>query len=700
MTPEEKEFTKKINSFVSDLPENTPLSKKIMSAITTPNEAQRLGRRAFSNQFFSLLLRTISPFAAFHKSALAGTFGLSSATEVVNELNNNLNRASNISIYNKTINQLTEEVIKTMPEIERETKSRILEKNMNRIANSVIDHIHTKFRKYSSYVGLAGSSIAIASLNPWLLPLGLPAYLTGQYLAHKRKNIEKTVFPFEFRARQNVWDQQDKSIRNPEVHFITADKKKQSEDLEKAQKDLFEITEVRRKKQLPLILLSAGVTTALTGVALASGWGTMGLGALVGTYAATNAFLGSIQSWVSANYNQQEVLQDLMRNYNEIKHTPNFDLQTGKEKLPQNVDTIHIDKIQYHYRKSDLEHQGERQEKPTLDFSSSFYFRPGINVLGGVSGAGKTTLYKMMRHADDLSRGSISFGTIRDNIFKGKELTDISLEEANKPIAFSLPELRHTENITGLELIKASNPKLSQDTLKELAKLFEVPLYSDKECKHPKSMDSMSSGEKKRVLCISALVSPKKILVLDEPTSGVDPLNVDRILSAINELGKEKTIIYTTHHPEELRKLNITNIVDLEQKKTKEGEKLPTDVKVYPCSSKGDIEKYIHVCQHREPKKEKKEPEKTKSISRILSQNIEETEGENTAQKNVFLKDMHNKEGAVQAAHLHEVLARSQTTEKKSPIMQRVMDKMALESMKKKVDAQKHKRIFKKLNSH
>ena len=78
----------------------------------------------------------------------------------------------------------------------------------------------------------------------------------------------------------------------------------------------------------------------------------------------------------------------------------------------------------------------------------------------------------------------------------------------------------------------------------------------------------------------------------------------------------------------------------------------------------------------------------------------DETEGENTAQKNVFLKDMHNKEGAVQAAHLHEVLARSQTTEKKSPIMQRVMDKMALESMKKKVDAQKHKRIFKKLNSH
>ena len=64
---------------------------------------------------------------------------------------------------------------------------------MNRIANSVIDHIHTKFRKYSSYVGLVGSTIAIASLNPWFLPLGIPAYLTGQYLAHKRKNIEKII---------------------------------------------------------------------------------------------------------------------------------------------------------------------------------------------------------------------------------------------------------------------------------------------------------------------------------------------------------------------------------------------------------------------------------------------------------------------------------------------------------------------------
>ncbi len=124
MTPEEKKFSQKLDSFISDLPEDASLFQKIAKLITNPDEAQRLGRRAFSSQFLSLLLRTISPFTAFHKSALAGTFGLSSVSGIINELNNNLNRASNISIYNKTINQLTEEVIKTMPEIEHETKSR------------------------------------------------------------------------------------------------------------------------------------------------------------------------------------------------------------------------------------------------------------------------------------------------------------------------------------------------------------------------------------------------------------------------------------------------------------------------------------------------------------------------------------------------------------------------------------------------
>ena len=697
MTPEEKEFSKKLNSLVNDTPKETSIWNRMVNLIRRPSEAQRLGMRAFSGEFFSLLLRSVSPFAAFHKSALASTFGLQQVSGVVNSIKNNLTVASNINIYSKTIDQLTTEVSMTMPEVEREMKSRVLEKNMNSIANSLIDFVHSKFRKYSSYVGVAGSTIAIASLNPWLLPLGVPAYLMEKYLSRKRRQIQKTVFPHEFRARMAVWNQQDKSIRNPEVHFITADKTKQAKQLQQAQKDLFEVSEIRRKRQMPLILLSAGVTTVLTGVALASGWGTMTLPALVGTYAATNAFLGSIQSWVMSSYHQQEVLRDVLKNYNEIRHQPEFDLQTGKQKLPDHVDTIYIDRIQYKHRKKENSDSWKRQEKPVLDFSTDFFFKPGINVLGGVSGAGKTTLYKLMRHADDLSRGSISVGHMKGKRFVGEKLTDLSLEDANQSIAFSLPELRHIENITAVELIKATNPKLSHESLKEIADLFAIPLWEDKERKKEKYLSNMSSGEKKRVLCVSALVSPKKILVLDEPTSGLDPMNVDRILDAINLLGTEKTIIYTTHHPEELRRLNVANIIDLEQRKSEEGEILPTDVKIYPCETEKDKENYIHLCRHREPEGKKAEvlrPKKT--LKDILLKNSDLPQ-ETEWHRNVFVKQLLESEGTAHAACLHEVVVRRSSP--KRSLMQKLTDKLALQSMKSKADSVRHKRLFKALNN-
>jgi len=589
---------------------------------------------------------------------------------------------------------LTEEVCATMPEIERETKSRILEKNMNTIANALPEFVNAKFNKYFSFVGVAGSTVALALLNPFLLGLGIPAYCLGQYLSKRRQQIQKTVFPHEFRARNAAWDQQDKAIRNPELYV---DKKKQATASKKAQQDLFEVTEVRRKRQIPLILISAATTALLTGVALAASWGTMSLAALAGVYAATNAFLGSVQSWVMADYGQKEILRDMMKNYNEIKHQPEFDLNAGKQRLADKVDTIHIDRIVYAHRKKDNPIQ--RKETPILSFSTDFYLKPGINVLGGVSGAGKTTLYKLLRHADDLQGGSISFGTMENGKFTGEKLTNLPLEEASKVMAFSLPELRHVENVTAIELIKISNPNLSLESLQELAKLFSIPLWEDKECKKEKSMVRMSSGEKKRVLCVSALVSPRNILVLDEPTSGVDPKNVETILGAINELGKEKTIIYTTHHPEELLSLNLSNIIDLEQKKSADGTVLPTDVRIYPCETPKDKEDYIYFCRNREPKKQenKETTYTTQNITDILEANVPPQQTKSDEHTNRFLQDLKTAEQTAYASHLHSIVKK--TSSHSTEPIQFIIDKILLNAIKRRADKKRHKRICEKLDA-
>jgi len=62
-----------------------------------------------------------------------------------------------------------------------------------------------------------------------------------------------------------------------------------------------------------------------------------------------------------------------------------------------------------------------------------------------------------------------------------------------------------------------------------------------------KSVSTLSKGYKQRVGLALAMMSDPKILVLDEPTSGLDPNQIAEIRSIIKEIGKEKTVIFSTH---------------------------------------------------------------------------------------------------------------------------------------------------------
>lgn len=62
-----------------------------------------------------------------------------------------------------------------------------------------------------------------------------------------------------------------------------------------------------------------------------------------------------------------------------------------------------------------------------------------------------------------------------------------------------------------------------------------------------KSVSSLSKGYKQRVGLALAMMSDPRILVLDEPTSGLDPNQIAEIRSIIKEIGKEKTVIFSTH---------------------------------------------------------------------------------------------------------------------------------------------------------
>ena len=696
---EEEDFKEKMDFFLNG--EKQSFGKKFKNFFINPNEAQQYGRRAFLGELFSLASQTISPFAAVNRSLLAATFGLQQSNAFVNKVNDNLARASQISIYNRASNSLIKEIKTTMPEVEQDLKADILRHNTDRIVDDLYQSVHFKYREYSSYVGFGAAFIGLATLNWPFLALGVPAYFMGRHVSQKWKDIQKRVFPYEFQSRQKNWQQQNETIQNADLHFSMGDNEEQVAKSDQERKNLAEIVQYRIKKITPTIWGSSLVTTLLTGTTLL--WGFyQGSPAtdILKMYVATSAFLGSIQSFVMARYMQKEASRSMIRNYNQIKHQKDFDLQLGNEKLPENVDTICVDNDRYHHRTQ----TGERVEQPVLDFKSKFYFKPGINILGGVSGVGKSTLYKLLRHADDLNGGKISLGNMENGHFTGKELTQISLQDASKNIAFSLPEIRYQNKLTAVHIIKTSNPKLSKDTLQKLANFFnnvtkkddkKLLLWEDDKRKKEKLFSTMSSGQKKMTLFLSAIVSPKNILVLDEPTSGVDPKAVNVMLDMINQLAKKKTIIFTTHHPEEILKLNVSNIVKLEKKKAADGTVLPTDVTIYPKQNGQfytDEDKQFYIDSYGINKDKKEKDENQESLLDILENNVVSDEDENPYE-NVLLKNLLNSDGVKKGVDLHAIVSsKSKLTQAK-----KILTLQAIKA-KARQNPEKYQRINKALN--
>ncbi len=169
----------------------------------------------------------------------------------------------------------------------------------------------------------------------------------------------------------------------------------------------------------------------------------------------------------------------------------------------------------------------------------SFEVKKG-EILGllGPNGAGKTTTYRILTGYLKPTSGTIK---VKDFDIK----TDI--QEIKKMIGY-LPEsapiykdmlvydyLNYIADIRGVK----STEKLSH--IKELAEICSLNNVMHK------TIDELSKGYRQRVGIAHALMGDPDILVLDEPTSGLDPNQIVETREIIKRIGKEKTIIFSTH---------------------------------------------------------------------------------------------------------------------------------------------------------
>ncbi len=164
-------------------------------------------------------------------------------------------------------------------------------------------------------------------------------------------------------------------------------------------------------------------------------------------------------------------------------------------------------------------------------------------ALLGPNGAGKTTLVEMVEGIQKPDQGTIQ---ILGKNWKEHE------NEIRRLLGFSLQETRFIDKLTVWETLRLFASFYSAD-LNNAKSLLEITGLSHKTSTY---IENLSGGQRQKLALCIALVHEPKILILDEPTTGLDPTARREIWDILLKLkSKSTTLILTTHYMEEAEKL-------------------------------------------------------------------------------------------------------------------------------------------------
>ena len=187
----------------------------------------------------------------------------------------------------------------------------------------------------------------------------------------------------------------------------------------------------------------------------------------------------------------------------------------------------------------------------------SFEVKEGeIIGLLGVNGAGKTTTFRMIMGLLDITEGTITFDgkpidyTVTDKIGFLTEERSLLTKLTVKEQALFYGNLKSMEDD---EILKKLDTLLAE---------FGISEYKERKIKE------LSKGNQQKVQFITAIINDPKLLILDEPFSGLDPFNIELFKNKIIELSKNGcSIIFSSHRMDHVE-LFCENIIVLLRGKT------------------------------------------------------------------------------------------------------------------------------------
>lgn len=163
----------------------------------------------------------------------------------------------------------------------------------------------------------------------------------------------------------------------------------------------------------------------------------------------------------------------------------------------------------------------------------------------GPNGAGKSTTIRTLLGLVHPTSGSAT-------IF-GKDITEFG-SEIKEDIGYLPSEVFYYDDMKVIDLLKYSGSFYKKDQSHILKKIKELSEYLDLDLK--KKIDDLSYGNKKKVGIIQGLLHEPKLIILDEPTGGLDPLMQQRFFDLLREENKKGvTILFSSHILNEVQKL-------------------------------------------------------------------------------------------------------------------------------------------------
>jgi cell division transport system ATP-binding protein len=162
----------------------------------------------------------------------------------------------------------------------------------------------------------------------------------------------------------------------------------------------------------------------------------------------------------------------------------------------------------------------------------------------GHSGAGKTTLTKMILAEDKPTDGTVFFESINVHKLKSKELTEL-----RRRIGVVFQDFKLLSNKTAYENIAFAMEAAGKSEKEIESDVPHVLDLVDLRSKIYHFPHQMSGGEQQRLAIARAIINQPELIIADEPTGNLDPINtyeIIQILKKINDLGT--TIILTTHN--------------------------------------------------------------------------------------------------------------------------------------------------------